>query len=64
MVATPKYELIQDRLGQPLDETLREFHTTGVSAPAIARILASRTRVVVTPETIRTWIRLVATAAR
>lgn len=56
---TPKYELIQDRLGRPLDETLRELADLGLSAPKIARHLGRKTGVVVTPVTIRTWIRAV-----
>lgn len=50
------YELVQERLGTPLDERLRYWHTAGVSAPAIARLLALETRVSVSAQTIRRWI--------
>lgn len=63
MVATPKYELIEERLHRPLAPQLRVWREHGVSAPAIARLLAAETRVVVTAETIRTWLRMVEDAA-
>lgn len=63
MVGTPKYELMQERLGdEPLEEILREYRQAGVPAPAIARLLANRTRVVVTATTIRSWLQAMAAA--
>lgn len=59
MVRTPKYELAEERLGRDLAEQLRLWQSHGISAPAIARFLAAETRVIVTAETVRTWLRLV-----
>lgn len=57
MILTPKYELIQERLGKPLDEQLRTWRGAGIDAEAIARIIGLETRVKVTGETIRAWLR-------
>jgi hypothetical protein len=63
MVTTPKFELIQERLGRPLDRVIDEWRAAGVSAPAMARLLAAETRVVVSSETIRNWLRALTDAA-
>ncbi len=55
MVPSPKFELIQERLGASLAEQLRIWRAAGVSAPAVARLLAHHTGVVVADETIRRW---------
>lgn len=57
MGGTAKYLLIEERLGKPLDETLRYYFGLGVPASAIARLLAHETRVEVTGQTIRMWSR-------
>lgn len=57
MVRTPKYELIQERLGRPLSGQLRFWRAARLSAPAIARLIFNETRVRVTGETIRQWLR-------
>lgn len=57
MLCSAKFLLIQDRLGRPLDETLRNFKAARVPAPAIARLLAQETGVKVTGQTIREWTR-------
>lgn len=56
MVRTPKYELIQDRLGVPLANQLRIWRTSGWSTLTIAHHIASTTGVRITGETIRQWI--------
>lgn len=63
MVLTPKYELIEERLGRNLADQLREWRAARLSAPAIARLIQTQTRVAITGETIRTWLRDVETAA-
>lgn len=57
MRTTPKYLLIQDRLGRPLDGYLRELRQARLSAPAIARLIAAQTEVTITPVTVRDWCR-------
>lgn len=56
MVRTPKYELIQDRLGVPLDKQLREWRVAELSTLSIAQRLRAATGVPVTGETIRQWL--------
>lgn len=57
------YALAQERLGAPLDNLLKFWRSAGVSAPAISRLLAAETRVEVSPQTIRRWLRQVESAA-
>lgn len=61
MTRTPKYELIEDRLGSPLADRLRYWQTAGVSATAIARLLTMETRVKLSGEAVRNWLRALKT---
>lgn len=57
MTGSPKYLLIQERLGNPLDDLLLSWRAARVSAPAMARMLMQATRVSVSPQAVRTWLR-------
>ena len=63
MVATPKFELMEIRLGRPLAEQLRTWHAAGVSAPAAARLLHRETGMKISSETVLKWYRVLGTAA-
>lgn len=63
MVATPKFELMEIRLGRPLGDQLRTWRTAGVSAPAAARLLHLETGMKVSSETVLKWYRVLGTAA-
>ncbi len=57
MRTTPKYLLIQDRIGGDLEGYLRKLKQARISAPAIARLIAAETEVEITPVTVRDWLR-------
>ena len=63
MVATPKFELMELRLGRSLADQLRLWNAAGVSAPAAARLLHHETGMKVSSETILKWYRTLGTAA-
>lgn len=53
-----KWALIDERLGDTdLAERLLYWRTAGVPANAMARLLTIKTGVVVSGETVRTWLR-------
>lgn len=56
MVATPKFLLVDERLGDSLHDRLRYWRAAGVSYNAIARMLEAETRVRLTGQTVRDWI--------
>lgn len=55
MVQTPKYLLVQDRIGRPLAGLLQYWRLHGVSNQAMARMLSTDTGVSVTGQTIGDW---------
>lgn len=64
MISTPKYLLVQERLGSVLEDRLQFWRAAGVSYNAIARMLQAETHVELTGQTISDWVaRLAVTAA-
>lgn len=60
MVRTPKYQLIEDRLGIPLAVELVTWRASGLSTLAIAQRLRVATSIRVTGETVRQWLMAIA----
>jgi hypothetical protein len=48
-------QLIEARLGEPLEEYVRRLRAEGASWHAVSLDLAGRTEVAITPETARIW---------
>lgn len=57
MAGSSKYLLIQERLGTPLHEQLRSWQKARVSAPAMARLLTQATKVELSSQAVRMWLR-------
>lgn len=55
MVQTPKYLLVEERLGEPLAPLLEYWRHHGVSYEAMARMLETDSRVPLTGQTIADW---------
>lgn len=62
MAGASKYDLIQTFLGDDTDlaDLLRHWNTAKVSAPAIARLLTLETRIPISPQAVRMWLRALA----
>lgn len=63
MVTTPKYLLVQERVGVSLSEKLIHWRECGVSYNSIARMLKAETGVDLTGQTINDWVRVIQSAA-
>jgi hypothetical protein len=59
MAGSSKYDLIQTLLGDDADlaQLLRRWRAARLSAPAIARLLTLETRVPVSGQAVRMWLR-------
>ena len=63
MVQTPKYLLVQERLGVDLEKRLLFWREHGVSNEAMARMLQAETEVSLTGQTIADWFSRIASVA-
>jgi hypothetical protein len=63
-IYSPVWAHVQDRLGdQDLAEKILYWHSAGVAAEAIARLIAMESGVKPNGETVRRWIRTLKAAA-
>lgn len=63
MVTSPKYLLIEERLGRSLHDQLVVWRASGVPYQAMARLLSAETRVSITGQAVKDWFDKIADAA-